>query len=257
MADEVSASLTTLPPEVRNIIYAHLFRDLSITITRTGKIDTTSYPWQLSTTCRLLRDETLHLLRSPDSTAGLDFICEDAKFPDELKLQIPDYVYTAVSTVVVRGSLRNEGKQAPRNIQPSRLTFPNMTQLKLEVFNFYAVDYLTRLDRMIGVGDLSEAEWCFGVVYRTKICLEECARDMSSSRTGRAQYNMQRVIDGSLYDVLCMTRERRGFGISCRIGLQGGKRDKATDAVTIWFDWDAEYEEQRAFLRYERDWTPE
>ena len=121
----------TLPPEIRRQVYHHLFDDLAIHVEwkpiKETELSLAFYQHRISSTCRLLRAETIPILRDPSPTSQLRLVCHSAYFPNHVRRRLPDHVYRSIRVITISRDVRFD------QLQPTRRTFPNLCVLEFDL----------------------------------------------------------------------------------------------------------------------------
>lgn len=242
-ATSPSNKLDTLPPEVRAVIYFHLCNDLHIKISRHGYLSISNYPWQISAVSRLFRNETLPILLGRSQTHPLHLICEHGKFPDFIRRKLPNRILYGISVITITDYLIHD------EIKPSLRSFPNLSELRLNLLRFMAPeqwgrDYLAKELKEGILSPLPEEEVAQLINYvkydKIMSIAAERKREQELPREGLER---DYLVEGTLYQILSMDRRRRGFAVTVEVDLLGYERsiyESSSHCGTIRIeDWDS------------------
>lgn len=197
-------NLIFVPPEIRQLIYIHLFNDLSIRVQtfKAQALDLSSYSWQISATSRLLRQETLPFLQSTTSTSKLKLICEEGRFPDNVRRRLPDRVFKSIHHITILDNIYHD------QLKPSRRTFPNLAVLEFDLKSVDDNPYTGILDSYHGIGSGLPLAMELSRNVRRKLRYMEHEQSMPREGLERDYWP-----EGTLWQVINMDRRKRGFDI--------------------------------------------
>lgn len=199
--------LEALPSEIRRLIYGHLFNNLSIHIQtfKQSILDLSNYPWQIAAVSRLLREETLPILRNTTPSSQLMLICEEGRFPDSVRRQLPTRVQNSIRHIKILSSIYHD------EIKPSLRAFPNLEVLEFDLESIDTNPYIGVLDSYHGRGSGLPIELDLAMKIRRK--LRQLDQDQHMPREGLERDYWP---EDTLWQVLNMDRQNRGFDIVAR-----------------------------------------
>ncbi|KAK5944362.1 hypothetical protein PMZ80_003643 [Knufia obscura] len=202
-------NLTTLPPELRAVIYDHLFQNLSIRVTKNGKLDTSFYPLQISAVSRLLRAETLPILRNSTSTSQLSLDCECGRFPEHIRRRLPSEIFRSIRTIKVLNKVLFD------ELRPTLTTFPNLDRLEFDLHRTEEIPVVFSKLRIPWATPSNE--------YRLFRCvLHKLQQEQEMPREGLERDYLP---ENTLYELCCTKpRARRGFKIAASLTIQRVKQ---------------------------------
>jgi len=192
----------TLPPELRALVYDQLFLVFHIQVNNEGKLDTRQYPYQISAVSKLLRDETIPLLRDYTTKSRLRLLLENGRFPEHLRRRLPTHVYRSIRVIRILDEVKYD------ELKPSLSTFPNL--LRLEFLKASDRKFLQFTDKV----DCDALQWLEGGLFRR--CLQELHNEQRRPREGLERDYLP---DNALEDVCSKSRSRRGFDVSAAVVL--------------------------------------
>lgn len=238
-----SKRLDTLPPEVRAVVYSHLFDHLQLKISREGYLNIKDYPWQISAVSRLLRNETLPILLGKYQVYPLQLICEHGRFPDFIRRCIPNRVLYGISVIIITDYLIHD------DIKPSLTSFPGLSELRLNLLRFMAPeqwgkDYIAKEHGEGILSPLPDEEVVRLIDYVKQDKIMSIAAEMKREQE-RPREGLERdyLAEGTLYQILSMDRRRRGFTVTVEVDLLGYERslyESSSHCGTVKIeDWDS------------------
>ena len=192
--------LTTLPPEIRSVIYSH------------------HYPHQVTAVCRLLREETLPLLHQPNSTTVLYLYCENGRFTDTIRRRLPNHVYRTVKSIIILNDPELD------ELKPKLSTFPNLQLLYFDLETSVGSARKELAERGIptrrGVR-IAKADSSFGIDGRNarKSLLETLRQKHVEQEQPREGLERDYFPEDTLWEVVTKTRRKRGFLVGGRMRI--------------------------------------
>lgn len=216
--------LDTIPSEIRAIIYTHVCNPLTIKFDHNDKLNTKSYPWRLSAVSRLFHEEFSSILLGKSTKQPLHLLCMDGRFPDRIRRRIPNHILDGISTIAIYGDLKYD------DLKPSLTTFPSLRVLSIQGMIFW---------RDVGKLQASSGEAGTEIVQKVKnFVLSDAMQLKLEQEMPREGLERDYYVDGTLYDVLEMKRERRGFDVRLECLVYSSDRKSMGDLKID--SWDAE-----------------
>jgi len=197
-------TLDTLPPELRTVIYDHLFSDLSIRVTEHGKLDTSQYPYQISEASQSLRNETLPLLHDSTKTSRLKLICEHGHFPEHTRRRLPTRVIRAIRIITILDQVRYD------ELKPCLGNFPNLLRLEFDLYSLEKIDAAHSNTRFPWSTRREES-------FRLRIDLMELHWEQERPREGLERDYFP---ENTLWQAARMSRARRGYDITAQLRVE-------------------------------------
>lgn len=222
------SELESIPPEIRQLVYDQLFYHLCISIRLENYLDISNYPFQITAVSRLLRSETLPILRNFTCRSKLVLECVGGQFPDEVRQRLPTYVDRSISTIIVPSYHFKLDE-----LKPCKLTFPNLQCLKIETPFLY--DETARSRSRNSQADLVERFINTIIRLTHRLQLEQ----------ERPREGLERdyFAEGSLFEVLSKGRAKRGFNVVFEAPVKNyGYGGGGYVQRIVRFDWDKEIE---------------
>jgi len=224
MSGKSRLTFEALPPELRAVVYNHLFSNLSILVSKDGKLDTSQYAHQISVVSKSSRNETLPLLRDSTSKSQLRLFLEHGRFPEHIRRRLPTYVCRSIRVITILDQVEYD------DVKPTLTTFPNLLRLEFDLCTLKQ-DCVFPYDN-----DLSaDREESSVLSYRL------CELQREQERPGEG-LERDYLPENTLWQVCRMSRARRGFDVCAqlrfeRIQVYGRETNNSERTVTLHLAW--------------------
>lgn len=202
MSGKSHLTFEALPPELRAVVYNHLFSNLSILVTKEGKLDISQYPHQISVVSKSSRNETLPLLHDSTSKSQLRLFLEHGRFPEHIRRRLPTYVCRSIRVITILDQVEYD------DVKPTLTTFPNLLRLEFDLYTLKQdciFPYISDLD-----ADRHESS-----LLSYRLC--KLHRDQERPREGLERDYLP---ENTLWQVCRTSRARRGFDVSAQLRFE-------------------------------------
>lgn len=201
--------LDTIPAEIRAIIYSHIQNPIHLKVDYKGDLDTKFYPWQLSAVSHLIRNEFLPRLLGKVNAQPLHLLCENGKFPDNVRRRIPNRILYGISSIILLDHICYD------ELKPSLTNFPNLQELRFDFFGFHGLTFVEEVRPTCDFYTAWSVEEALELIRRVKsrIIMPSFRQMKQTQEMPREGLERDYYADGTLFEVLEMTRERRGFDV--------------------------------------------
>lgn len=189
-------TFTTLPPEIRSVIYSHLFGQVCIVTGRNGHLDTRQFPHQITEVSRLTRSETLPFLLK-----SITLFCQSGFFPDETRRRLPNRILNNVTKIVVLDDIVVD------EIKPTLRSFPKLKIFEIDVVCYQGFRKYGLIQPRSSLDPIQLFRECILCV------LIDHHLEMSRPREGLERDYLP---EDTLYQILRLGRARRGFDMVAR-----------------------------------------
>jgi len=201
-------TLEALPPELRAGIYKHLFSDLSIVVTREGILNTSQYRHQISAVSKLLRNETLPLLRDTTSNSHLRLLSQHGRFPEHIRRRLPTHVCRSIRVITILDQVEYD------DVKPTLATFPNLLRLEFDLYKVKQ-DHTPVGDMICAYDTNDDVIRCENSLLMYHLC--ELQRDQERPGEGLERDYLP---ENTLWQVCRASRARRGFDVSAQLRME-------------------------------------